>query len=184
MPLFNASIIAKCIQQSAATGVDQHDAVLHSGDRGATNHMFVFRRERAMQRNDVRLREQFVQLDVPHAERPTGRIWKWIERQSRATESGENLRHHGPNLSRADHADRFSVHVEPDQAVEREITFAHSIIGAMQFPVERQHESDGVLGHRVRRVRRNAHHRDAVFRRGGEIDIVITGAPQRDQPHA
>ena len=146
--------------------------------------MLVFRRERTMQRNDIRLCEQFVQLDVPHAERPTGRIWKWIERQSRTTESGENLRHHGPNLSCADHADCFAVHVEPDQAVEGEITFTHAIVGTMQFPVERQHESDRVLGHRVRRVRRHANDRDAVFLRGGEIDIVITGATQRDQPHA
>ena len=76
------------------------------------------------------------------------------------------------------------MHVEPDQAVESEITFSDAIIRAMQLSVERQHKSDGVLGHRVRRVRRNAHHCDAVFFRGGEIDVVVTGATQRDQPHA
>ena len=86
-----------------------------------------------MQADDVRLREQFVQLNVLHAERPTGRIWKWIERQNRTTESGENLRHYSPDLSRADHADCFAVHVEPDQAVESEITFADAIICAMQL---------------------------------------------------
>src|SRR5204863_4856090 len=137
----------KCIQQGTATGVDQHDAGFHSGDRGATNEMLVFRRERAVQRNDIRLCEQFVHLDVSHAERLTDRIWKWIERQSWATESGENLRHHAPNLARADHANCFSVHVESDQALESEIAFSDAIICAMKFSVERQHKSDGVLGY-------------------------------------
>ena len=91
---------------------------------------------------------------------------------------------YSPNLSRADQSDCFAVHVEPDQAIESEITFADAIIGAMHFPVERQHKGDGVLGHRGRRVRRNAHHCDAVFRRGREIDVVVTGATQRDQSHA
>jgi len=118
------------------------------------------------------------------ASRPTGRIWKGIERQSRTTESGENLGHHSPDLPRADHADCFAVHVEPDQAVQSEITFADAIIRAMHFAVERQHKSDGVLGYRVRGVCRNAHHCDVVFRRGGEIDVVIPGAPQCDQPYA
>ena len=44
------------------------------------------------------------------------------------------------------------MHVEPDQAVESEITFANAIKGAMDFPVERQHKGDRVLGHRGRRV--------------------------------
>ena len=70
------------------------------------------------------------------------------------------------------------------QAVEGEITFSHAIIGAMKFPIERQHQGDGVLGHGVRRIRRHANHCDAVFLRRGEIDIVITGATQRDQSYA
>ena len=67
-----------------------------------------------MQADDVRLREQFVQLDVTHAERSTGRIWKWIDRQNRTTESGENLRHHSPDFSCADDADCLAVHVEAE----------------------------------------------------------------------
>src|SRR5438046_1313355 len=81
----------KCIQQGTATGVDQHDAGFHSGDRGATNEMLVFRRERAVQRNDIRLCEQFVQLDVSHAERPTGRIWKWIVADKIYSENQEEI---------------------------------------------------------------------------------------------
>src|SRR5262245_2156387 len=111
-----------------------------------------------------------------HAERSTSRIWKRIERQSRTTESAENLRHYSPDLSCSHHADCLAMHVEPDQAVESEVTFPNAIIRAMHFSVERQHKSDGVLGHRVRGVRRNAHHCDAMFRRGGEIDVVVSGA--------
>ena len=137
-----------------------------------------------MQCDDVRLSEQFIQLNVTHAERSTRLVGKWIECQRRATESSENLRHYSPNFSCADDADCLVVHVEPDQTVQSEITFAYAIIGPMQFPVERQHKSDRVLGHSIRRVRRYTHHGDAVFFRGGEIDVVIPGAPQRDQPYA
>jgi len=86
----------------------------------------------------------------PHAERPTGRIWKWIERQNRATKSGENICATTlPICPCADHADCFAVHVEPVQAVESEITFSDAIINARcRLSVERQHKSDGVLGHR------------------------------------
>jgi hypothetical protein len=93
------------------------------------------------------------------------------------------LSHNSPDLPRADHTDGFAVHVEADQAVESEITFADAIICAMHFPVERQGKRDRVLCHRVRRVRRNARNCDAVFRCGGKIDIVVTGAAQRDQPN-
>ena len=137
-----------------------------------------------MQGDDVRLREQFIQLHITHTARLTCRVGEWIERQDWTTESNKNLRHHSPDLSGADHADCFVVHVEPDQAVESEITFSDAIIRAMQFPVERQYESDRVLGHRVRRVRGNAYHCDAVFRRGCQIDIIIAGAAQCDQSHA
>src|SRR5262245_16535427 len=78
----------------------------------------------------------------------------------------------------------FPCMSNPTNPVESEITFADPIICAMNFAVERQNKSDRVLGHRVRRVGRNAHHDDAVLRRGREIDIVITGTTQSDQPHA
>jgi hypothetical protein len=87
-------------------------------------------------------------------------------------------------LSGADQADCFAVHVEPDQAVESEIAFPDAIIRAMHFPVERQHKSDGVFGDRVRRVRRNAHHRNPMLCRGSEIDTIVTSTAQRDQSNA
>src|SRR5215813_6021094 len=114
----------------------------------------------------------------------TGRIWKWVESQSRTTESGENLRHHGPDLPRANHADCLAVHIEPDQAVESEIAFPDAIICAMHLSVEREHKGAGVLCDRVRRVRWNTYHCNVMFRCGWQIDIVVTCATQRDQPHA
>ena len=115
MPLFQSFNNRERIKQGAATGVDQHDAGFHFLQRTPINHVFVLRCERAMPRDDVRLREQLIGFHVTHAEGSAGGVGNWIERQSWATDSGEDLRHHIPNLSRADHAHCFAVHVNPSK---------------------------------------------------------------------
>jgi hypothetical protein len=56
------------------------------------------------------------------------------------------------------------------------------LVGAVELAVERQDHADGELGHRMRRVGRHADRRQAQGVRGREVDIVETGAAQRDQP--
>ena len=76
------------------------------------------------------------------------------------------------------------MEVAADQPVEREIIFPHPRPGAMDAPVERHQQRDGEFRNRVRRIGRHTHHRQPQFRRRDQIDIIIAGTAQRDQPRA
>ena len=55
-----------------------------------------------------------------------------VKRQNWAIEPGKNFRQNSSNFPRADDADGFAVHVEAEEAIEREVTFPHAIVSAMQ----------------------------------------------------
>ena len=75
----------------------------------------------------------------------------------------------------------FAEHVKADKTIQIEVAVTHPIVGAVDISIERQHERDGVLGDCVRRIGRDAEDSQAKFGRGGEIDVVIAGAPQGDK---
>ena len=84
-----------------------------------------------------------------------------VESQHAHTEPFEDLRGDAPDLSGADDADGFAVEIESHQAVEREVELAHPVEGAVSFPIEREDERNGVLGHGVGRVARDPRDGDA-----------------------
>ena len=81
-------------------------------------------------------------------------------------------------------AKAWSVHVESEQPVERKIAVARSPVGAVDFPVEVEHQGQRVFGDRMRRIGRHAHDRDPVTGRRTQIDVVETGTTQCDELHA
>ena len=147
LPALQCSDYGDSVQQPSTTGVDEHDAGFHFLNRSRVNHAFVLGSERAVQRDDVRPREQFVQFEVLDAGRSTFSIWNWIECHDWTTESDQNLRNHGSNFACANDAGRFPVKVESEQTIERKIALAHAIVGAMQFAVQREHQTNRVLRH-------------------------------------
>ena len=75
------------------------------------------------------------------------------------------------------------MQIEPEEALEREVAFAHAVVGAMQVAVERQHERHRVLRDRVGGEYAGTRtHRQP--RRGGRsvVYVVVSGAAQRHEP--
>ena len=72
----------------------------------------------------------------------------------------------------------------PTRPSSEKLPSRHAVVRPMDVPVERQDQRQRVLGHRIRRVRRHPHHGDAVVASRDEIDVVETGAAQRDAPGA
>ena len=172
------------VHERAAAGVDQHRAVLHPRERCGVDDVVILRRERAVQADDVRAREQLIERHVAHAERKALGVLEWVHRQHLAIEPAHQLRDHRADLARADEPDRAPVKVKTEQPIEREVAFANAVVSAVQMPVERENEPDRVLRHRVRRIRRHPHDADAVPLCRREIDVVETCATQRDEPRA
>ena len=88
--------------------------------------------------------------------------------------------------SRAGHDHRRSLagEIESDETVEGEVSVVHPVVGTVDLSVERQDERGGVLGHRVRRVFGDVDDREAVAFGGVEIDVVESGATQRNDAYA
>jgi hypothetical protein len=60
----------------------------------------------------------------------------------------ENSRRNAPDLAHSNNSRDLRISVESHQTVEREIEFTNPAGGAVRFSVERESESDHVLGHR------------------------------------
>ncbi len=85
-----------------------------------------------------------------HAELGALRIDGDVVRENPAAEAAEDARDDRPDLAGADDAHGAAVHVEPEQAVEREVALAHARVRAVDLPVEAQHHRDRVFGHGMR----------------------------------
>ena len=71
------------------------------------------------------------------------------------------------------------MQVETDEAGEREVLLAHPVVGAVDPPVEREDQRDGVLRDGVRGVGGHPRHRDAQPPRLRQVDVVESGTPER-----
>jgi hypothetical protein len=60
----------------------------------------------------------------------------------------ENSRRNAPDLVRSHNSRDLRIPVESHQTVVREVEFTNPAGGAVRFSVERENESDRVLGHR------------------------------------
>ena len=74
--------------------------------------------------------------------------------------------------------------VEPNEPVQREVAVTHPVVGAVNPSVQRQNQRDGVLGHRIGRIRGHPHDDDAETPGGVEIDIVEARAAEEAQQAA
>ena len=87
-----------------------------------------------MKAYDVRFAQELVEADVPHA-RPRVADGRPVVHQDGAPEAGEYIDGAHADPARADDTDGFSVHVEPDQSVERVISVPHAVIGPVDMAV-------------------------------------------------
>src|SRR5262245_12626861 len=100
--------------------------------------MMSLRRERAMQRDDVRLGNQFVRRHIL-AQRPAGVVLNNVIEQDSAAEAGENAGGDRAYLAGANHADRLAVHVEAEEVLDREVALADTVVRLVEFAIEAEH---------------------------------------------
>ena len=96
-------------------------------------------------------------------------------------EATEQLAEDHADPAGPDHAHGLAVEVETEQSPEFEVAIAHAAVGPVDVPVRGEQQRQAVLRDRERRVFRHPQHLDPVSLRRGEIDVVETGAAQRDQ---
>ena len=164
------------VDQPAASGVDDHHAPLHRRDAAGVDQMVGLAVERAMQRNNVRLRVYFIKRRVSHPGFGGKRVIRiGVEHQHGHPEPAENFRRQPSDPSAADDARRLARHIEPHQPADRKISIPRARVCLMRFPIERQNQRDGMFGDRMRRVFRYSDDIDAPVRRL-EIDVIIARA--------
>ena len=66
------------------------------------------------------------------------------------TEPNHDPRETGADGAGADHTHRLSVQIESKETRKREIRFSNTVLCAVDSSVERQDETDTVLGHGMR----------------------------------
>ena len=110
-----------------------------------------------------------------HAHIGAFRIDGDVIREDPAAEAGEDARDDRADLARANESDCAAVHVESEEAIEREVAFADSRVRAVNLAVEAQHHRDGVLGDRMWGIRRHSRDRQAELSRFWHIDVVEPG---------
>jgi len=140
--------------------------------------------QRAVQADDITAGEQLVERHITHAEALQFRVGEGVVQLHLAAETEHDPREHSADLPAADHADALAHQIETGQPLQREIALAGTVVGPWQAPVECQDQRHGVLGHRMRRIGRHPYYRQAEALGTGQIDVVVAGRTQGDQPRA
>lgn len=107
------------VDEGAARGVDQDEAVLGAGDRLGVDEMVRLGGERAVQRDDVGAGDEVVALDIGDADLLQGVHLVAVVRQHLAAEAqAEGARDEGADAAGADDADGARMQVVAEQTVE------------------------------------------------------------------
>ena len=88
-----------------------------------------------------------------------------------------------PDFAGSENPRGFAMEIEPDEPAEREIEIVHAVVRSRNFAIEREEEGECVLRHRVRRISGHARDREAKPSCDLQIDVVESGAAQRDVLH-
>src|SRR3546814_3151114 len=99
------------------------------------------RRQRAVERQQVRLRQQRLERHIVDAERPARIARERVVAEQPAAEAGQDARRDQADLPRPDDPRRLAVEIEAEQPVEREIALPHPGIGAVDLRSE-EHTSE------------------------------------------
>jgi hypothetical protein len=99
----------------------------------------------------------------------------------RTTEGAHDPRGGKTDLARAHYTKGAARNIEAQQALERKIAFAHTGVGTVDFPIERQDQRHGMFRYGFRRIGRDPRDHDPALARGRQVDIVEAGAAERHQ---
>ncbi|MNQ77453.1 hypothetical protein D3C85_923220 [compost metagenome] len=130
----------------------------------------------------MRFGQQLRQWQVTGSEGLDFRVGVRIVSQELTAKPGHDSGERGADLPGTDYPHGLAVQVETGQAVQAEITFAGAVVGAVQAPVQRQNQGHGMLGNGVGGVGWHAHDAQAQAFRRRQVDVVVAGRAQGNQP--
>ena len=166
------------VDQPAPAGVDKHRAVAHHSDCLCVDHVVGFRRQRAVQADQICGAQQLLQSHIPH-KAVQRRVTVLVAGQHRHAEAAADTGHRRADAPRAHNTGRRAVQVVPQQPIEREIVVAHLDIRLADAAVRGQRQRHGVLGHCLGAVARHPQHRDAAPLRRWQINMIVPRAAQQ-----
>jgi hypothetical protein len=166
-----------------AGGVDEHAAVAHQGEPPPVHHPAVLRHQRTVQRDDVRLREEPVEVGA----RTDGLAGPVVAQRRLVPTVDEDLAAEGEDAPGHRSADAAEAHdadagaLQPEGAgavgpLRPRATARHVVVQPDQVTPRGEHQQQRVLRDGLRRPVGADRHRDPVLAQRGEV--------QRVDPHA
>ncbi len=175
----------RLVDQPAARAVDDPDTLFRRRDGLLRQDVPRLVGQRNMQRDEVRPRQQLVQLDLgdTHMRRAVIRQ-EGIIGQHLHPKTQRAVADNRPDVPRADHAQRLVEDLRPHEAVLFPLAGMGRGRRLRQLPRDGEHHGNGVFGCRDRVSEGRVHHDHALFRRRRNIDIVHPdpGPPDHLQP--
>ena len=171
------------VDELTTTSVDNHHTLLHLSDALGIDNVLGLRREWAVEGDDVGIGVERVEVYDFHPILLRKFVIgiKVISHDAHA-ETMENFDEHLRDFTHTYETYRATIHVEAQESLQTEVTFARAVDSTINLTVETQHECYGIFCHSIGRVGRHVHHIDATL--GGlEVHIVESGAAQCDEFH-
>ena len=180
-----ASASAALVNQIAAGGVDDPDALLGPCQPLGVDQLPRLRRRRHVQRDIVGAREEVVdrhELDAEIRRHLFGD--ERIVRDDAHAERRGAARHFLADPAEADEAERLVAHLLAEELLLLPLALLHRRVGGGQVPGQRQHEAHRQLGDADAVGAGRVHDDDAAGAGGGHVDVVDAGAGAGDGTQA
>lgn len=168
------------LDEFTAAGIDEHGTRFHAGEGVLIDQVPCFGEERDMEADNIGGGEQIVEGLEGDAGIHKILLRPNIIGDDPATEAEKDAADRVTDFAGADDAGRFAAEIKAHEAIEGEVGATDAVVGAMNAPIEREHEADGVFSDAVRRISGHAGDTDTVVGGGLEIDIVVTGGANGD----
>ena len=142
--------------------------------------MVGLRRQRAVQADEVRRAQQFLQPDVPH-QALQRRVAVLVIGQNGHTEAAADAGHGRADAPGAHDASGGAVQRVTQQAVQRKVVVAHLDVGFADAAVGGHGQRHGVFGHGLGAVTGHPQHCDAAALGGVQVHVIEPGAAKQQQ---
>lgn len=164
------------VDYPAACRVDQHSVALHLGEKRRIHHVPGRRNQRAMQRDDIRVRDQRADAGAKFELISRDILWPQSGIEGRDVHP-KSARHRGCLM--ADHAHPDEPEPGPqdvpsDEGALKPATYLRRMIQMRQRFSQRKHKRDRMFRDRPCIGANRAENRDTARLRGVQIDVVHT----------
>ena len=159
--------------QLASRGIDERGAILHFCDRSRIDDLSRGRRERRMERNDVRLGKQLIEGNQPDVVIPRNCVRDvGIVDQGLHLEALGALYDFRSDLSVSHYSQNLSLQLDSHEALAIPLSLLDGLVGLRDFSHQSQQQPHSMLCRADAVSFGSIHHDDPSPRRFGHIDII------------